>query len=286
MNSFYVYIYLDPRSPGRYYYNGMNNSFLFKPFYVGKGKGDRYRKHLTLSKSEKKFNKHKSGTIDSLLREGHNLLDYIVILERFETEDEAFAFEELCIKSIGRHDLKLGPLTNQTNGGRGSFDRGIYNISVRKPSLRKKYNMSAEQKERLSNLRSIEIKQIDKNTKQILNVWKNAKTAAAALNICIGAIHAVVSETQPAKTAGSFMWEYVCKPNKKYINGLEYVDKTGECSPAARKVTAHNILTDEKIQITGITKFCKQQNIILRKFRDSIKTKKPQKGWLLISYDS
>ena len=34
----YVYAYLDPRKPGKYSYKGLNVSFLYEPFYIGKGK--------------------------------------------------------------------------------------------------------------------------------------------------------------------------------------------------------------------------------------------------------
>ena len=39
MNEYYIYIYLDPRSPGKYCYE--NFSLLYKPFYIGKGKEKR-----------------------------------------------------------------------------------------------------------------------------------------------------------------------------------------------------------------------------------------------------
>lgn len=44
-NVFYVYIYLDPRKPGKYQFN--KYCFLNQPFYVGKGKKDRYKHHLS-----------------------------------------------------------------------------------------------------------------------------------------------------------------------------------------------------------------------------------------------
>lgn len=284
--SYYVYVYLDPRHPGKYSYEGLECSFLFKPFYIGKGKGTRYKRHLTLSKSERKFNTHKTGIIDAIQSSGFDMQNYILILRNYDSEDDAFHNELQFIKCIGRSDLKLGPLTNQTDGGKGSFDKGTRNIAVRNKHLRKKVVMSEEQKAKLSALRSLEIKQIDKTTYQVISVWKNAQTAAKTLGICVGAIHSTVSETQPAKTAGGFMWEYVSKPNKKYINGLTYVDKSGHLSPNSRTIKAYNIYTDETVLVIGITKFCKQHNLVLRRFRDSIKTKLPQNGWLLLSYEN
>jgi len=82
------------------------------------------------------------------------------------------------------------------------------------------------------------------------------------------------------------MWEYVSKPNKKYMNGLTYVDKSGHLSPNSRMIKAYNIYTDETVLVIGITKFCKQHSLVLRRFRDSIKTKLPQNGWLLLSYEN
>ena len=41
----YVYVYLDPRKPGKFIYNDF--SFEFEPFYVGKGYGDRAFGHLS-----------------------------------------------------------------------------------------------------------------------------------------------------------------------------------------------------------------------------------------------
>ena len=35
-NLFYNYIYLDPRKPGKYSYNNLPFSLLYKPYYVGK----------------------------------------------------------------------------------------------------------------------------------------------------------------------------------------------------------------------------------------------------------
>ena len=44
MSNSYVYIYLDPRKPGKFNYIGYN--FEFEPFYVGKGTKSRIIRHL------------------------------------------------------------------------------------------------------------------------------------------------------------------------------------------------------------------------------------------------
>jgi len=60
---FYTYIYLDSRKPGKYSYNGGKDCFDYEPFYVGKGKGDRYYDHveeaIKSNKNNYKLNKIK-----------------------------------------------------------------------------------------------------------------------------------------------------------------------------------------------------------------------------------
>ena len=51
MTTFYNYVYLDPRKPGKYTYSTM--SFLFEPIYVGKGTKNRYKQHLRASELKK-----------------------------------------------------------------------------------------------------------------------------------------------------------------------------------------------------------------------------------------
>jgi len=282
--NYYIYVYLDPRKTGRFTYSELGITFLYEPFYVGKGKNNRYLKHLKLSPKEKQFNTHKSGKIDNIINEGYDMSLFIVKYKQFLSEDEAFTYEIAAINIIGRKDLNKGPLTNQSAGGKGSFDKGDANISIRKKHLKSKFVMSDKQKALLSNLKSMAIKQIDKKTMKVIKIWKNAKVAAFDLNIKSGAIYAAVKEGHPTKSAGGFYWEYVDRPNKKYANGVvKYNTCRGLTSPRTRRFIILNMNTNETKEIYNITQFCKDNNIHLKRFRYSVKSKLPQHGWVVIS---
>ena len=114
-NSFYTYIYLDPRQSGRFVYN--KYQFDHEPFYIGKGKGDRWKSHLNTTTTRKDSNRHKINVIKQILSE--NLHPVIIKYKKNLTEQEAFDLECDLIEEIGRRLLKTGPLTNLTNGGEG-----------------------------------------------------------------------------------------------------------------------------------------------------------------------
>jgi len=116
---FYVYAYLDPRKPGKFYYSSV--FFEYEPFYIGKGTGSRSDIHLleaysTDTKSYKcnKIRKIKSET-------GKDPI--IVILLDNAREKPAFDLEsKLVNEEIGffnaeYYGMKVGPLTNQIPGG-------------------------------------------------------------------------------------------------------------------------------------------------------------------------
>jgi hypothetical protein len=106
---FYVYAYLNPVKPGRYHYKSI--SFLYEPFYIGKGQNNRSNQILA-------HNRHCQNKVKKILRA--NLNPLILFLKSDILEQEAFDFEKQMIKEVGRKDLKRGPLTNLTDGGEGT----------------------------------------------------------------------------------------------------------------------------------------------------------------------
>jgi len=114
-NRFYVYALLDPRKPGKYVYE--KYEFEYEPFYVGKGEGKRMYKHTTV-KAELDKKTHKANKIKKLLSE--NKKPEIIVIQKGLMENAAYKIEIKCIATIGRLNIKTGPLTNVTEGGGGS----------------------------------------------------------------------------------------------------------------------------------------------------------------------
>jgi len=120
-NIFYVYIYLDPRKPGKYCYD--DYCFLFEPFYVGvASQKQRMYDHLRPCKQNKDPNKIKVNKINKIIHSGYNLKNgYIFKIHDCKYREIAIEHEINMIKAIGRSDINLGPLTNRTNGGDGGW---------------------------------------------------------------------------------------------------------------------------------------------------------------------
>jgi hypothetical protein len=109
---YYNYFYIDPRKPGHYTYGGLPMSFLFEPFYVGKGKHDRYRSFANR-------NKYFLNQVNKLITEGLPLEDQVFCFNHNTSEQDALTQETLYIRTIKRADLGEGPLLNYTDGGDG-----------------------------------------------------------------------------------------------------------------------------------------------------------------------
>ena len=108
-------MYFDPRKPGKFIYPSINMGFLYQPFYIGKGSGDRWKHHLwNLSTND--CNPYKQRKINAI-RKKLQIDPYISIVKRFEQAQKAYSYEEKLIQLIGRSNNKSGPLTNLDDGG-------------------------------------------------------------------------------------------------------------------------------------------------------------------------
>lgn len=103
-DSFYVYVYRD--SAGN-------------PFYVGKGHGNRCRKHLHACYNSKRrsYRTHFYTKLRKMARLGEK--PDIEIIKNNLTEEDAFQSEKYHISLWGRRDIKTGCLCNHTDGGEG-----------------------------------------------------------------------------------------------------------------------------------------------------------------------
>jgi len=116
INKYYVYVYLDPRKPGKHNYG--EYEFDYEPFYVGKGQGTRIYSHLYEAYYNIDNNSFKCNKIRKIKRITKNNPILIKYKESL-FHKEALDLETSMIKNIGRKNIHLGPLTNMTDGGEG-----------------------------------------------------------------------------------------------------------------------------------------------------------------------
>ncbi len=115
---FFVYIYLDPRKPGKFKYG--EYEFGYEPFYVGKGSKKRHLKHILKYILKDDPNKLKVKTIQDIFFET-NKQPIIIKLKDSLKETDAFKLEFIVVDIIGRKNLETGPLTNLVPGGDGGY---------------------------------------------------------------------------------------------------------------------------------------------------------------------
>lgn len=134
-----MYVYLDPRKPGDFNYeiNGEIIHFDYEPFYVGKGKDNRAFSHMNEAEKilknnydeEIKYNGHKIHIINKI-KKTLNCDSIVIKIRENVTDYESCDIEKYLIRIIGRHDLKLGPLSNLTDGGDGgSTTKGMIAVT-------------------------------------------------------------------------------------------------------------------------------------------------------------
>jgi len=121
----YNYIYLNPNVSVRYNLKNFNTILEYEPFYIGKGKNDRYLHHFQNLES-RTGNMLKKSIINKILKGGISKQEYIdkyIIRFNFtDNEQDVLIAEKYLIEWIGtRVDifgvLIRGPLTNLLRGG-------------------------------------------------------------------------------------------------------------------------------------------------------------------------
>ena len=103
------------------------------PFYVGKGIGDRVLQHVREARSHARRLTHKLNTIRVIERNGGAVAYSLV--HTCDDEADAHRVEMELVRSIGRYDLGLGPLTNQTDGGEGGSNPSAESRARRRATL-------------------------------------------------------------------------------------------------------------------------------------------------------
>jgi hypothetical protein len=145
-----------------------------EPFYVGKGVNLRVFQHEAEARNTKALT-HKLNVIRSLHRRGMSVWYHVDA--SFDDEAHALAHERRLIAGIGRHDLKSGPLTNQTDGGEGASNPSQESRQRRRDSLWGDANDPERQIanryfQQLTPVRSVPIKPAS-TFRNAAGLWKN-----------------------------------------------------------------------------------------------------------------
>ena len=167
MNKFYVYVYLNPTKPGNFNYGQYH--FEYEPFYIGKGKDGRMYKHLQIVDKNRLKNNKLKKILKSISIEDFKS-KYIIVQRSELPEICSFALEIDMIQTIGRRDLKLGPLCNLTDGGEGIS--GYIHKNYKPPMLNKHH--SEETKLKISKANKDRI--VSEETKKKIGLANSGKS--------------------------------------------------------------------------------------------------------------
>jgi len=148
MKCYYVYVFLDPRKPGKFIYEDLE--FDYEPFYIGKGCDDR----IYVSKYDR-GDSYKVRKIRGINESGLEIISKKLVDNL--SNEESLEVEKSLIKKIGRRNLELGPLTNLTDGGEGRLTSPHSEDTKKKISNTKKSQnlhsvISEKQREILRNI--------------------------------------------------------------------------------------------------------------------------------------
>lgn len=113
---YYTYIFLNPLKPANIYFEEVNITLLYEPFYIGKGSSNRVKTHFYPSSLKNKSIKN------NIIKKIHKNNKHVITLKLDVnlTQLKALELEEKYIKKFGRINNKTGILSNLTDGGDGT----------------------------------------------------------------------------------------------------------------------------------------------------------------------
>ena len=201
----YTYIVLDPRETGVWIYKGW--TFLYRPFYVGKGKGRRIHEHKY--PSQRKQLNIKNTFIDKIEKELGIEPFYVKVYENI-SDDRSKEIEIDIISHFGRIDLKTGILANMTEGGEGMSGR-----------VRKESELEKMRGPNGPNAKSRRINQLDKDG-NLIKTWDYLRLITDELGVPGGAILKCCRGER--ETASYYKWEF--EGTSPYVPPLKNVSSS------------------------------------------------------------
>jgi len=221
---------------------------LGEPFYVGKGVNFRALQHEADARTTKTLT-HKLNVIRSLHRLGQTVAYRID--SSFADETDALARERALIAEIGRHDLRRGPLTKQTDGGEGTSNPSEESRQRRRDSLWGDADDPERQIvnrwfQKLTPVKSVPIKPVA-TFARAAGLWKNDDTIGMKPRQA-GAIVATALANGVALEPGCLL------PRRLKIEGIEYIIENG----VGRDMVSNGMIevqdttvTRETLRLTG-----------------------------------
>ena len=242
-NIFYVYVYLDPRFKGDYRYDDILR-FNYKPFYIGKGKNNRFLDHLKIVENNRKlpYNAKRYHIIKDILMCG--LKPIILKIEENLEELPALLLEKKCIKSIG-----LNILSNDTYDSSTSFS-GHKHTNESKRKISEKIRGKARKNFILINPDGIKYENVCiAEFCRLYNLRKNIKKYINVGKIKIRKSHGGCQPTQ--KTLNWEGWEIIRNDIQIKDSPIEFI-----------LIDPH----DNKYELNKqkLSKFCKEHDIDVR----------------------